>query len=80
MELADFIEAGLRPPQLPFLIIGGLAVGAHGHVRATFDVDLLEMLVKRNRLDLRDPKYRELFLKYGTPEIYETILRLTRGS
>lgn len=41
MELSDFIDLGRREPALRFLIIGGYAVAAHGHTRATFDVDLL---------------------------------------
>jgi hypothetical protein len=41
MELADFIQLGHQDPPLGFLIIGGYAVAAHGHTRATFDVDLL---------------------------------------
>lgn len=41
MELADFVELGHRQPALRFMIIGGYAVAAHGHTRATFDVDLL---------------------------------------
>ena len=40
MELPDFIKLGNEIPVLRFVIIGGWAVGAHGHVRATFDVDL----------------------------------------
>ena len=176
MELADFIRVGRQAPALRFLIIGGYAVAAHGHTRATFDVDFLvrraereawiarlaaaglalfgetrafaqftqsaggdgldlmfvdeptfdrmweeseerdfggslaripsldhllalklhalkqalahrtskdaedvEMLARRNRLDLRLPHYEELFLKYGTREIYDTILRLLRN-
>jgi hypothetical protein len=176
MELGDFIGLGAQAPKLPFVIIGGYAVGAHGHTRATFDVDFLvhradhdswmqrikatglnlfaetrpfaqftqpqggdgldlmfvddqtfdqiwsaseerdfgdkrarvpcldhllalklhalkqalphrtskdaedvEMLARRNRLDLRDPRYEELFLKYGNREIYETFLRVLRG-
>lgn len=39
MELADFIHLGDREPRLRFLVIGGWAVGAHGHTRPTFDVD-----------------------------------------
>ncbi len=41
MELADFIRLGHQDPPLQFLIIGGYAVAAHGHTRATFDVDFL---------------------------------------
>jgi hypothetical protein len=175
MELADFLGLGQRAPALRFLVIGGYAVAAHGHTRATFDVDFLarqadksewfsrlvasglelfaesrgfaqfgrkaagealdlmfvedesferfwesavqtgfgpaharvpsldhllalklhalkhaadgrgpkdaadvEMLARRNALDLRDAKYEQLFLKYGTREIYDTMLRLLK--
>lgn len=175
MELADFIKLGHQEPPLPSLVIGGYAVAAHGHTRATFDVDFLvrradrgswfgrlteaglklfgetvafaqfgppaggegldlmfvdastfdrmweaseerdfggsvgrvpcldhllalklhalkqalphrtakdaedvEILIRRHGLDLRDPRYEQLFLKYGTRELYETFLRLLR--
>jgi len=41
MEPSEFIQLGQQAPQLRFLIIGGYAVAAHGHTRATFDVDFL---------------------------------------
>ena len=41
MDITDFIKLAAQEPPLPFLIIGGYAVGAHGHTRATFDVDFL---------------------------------------
>ena len=47
MELPDFIQLGSREPALRFLIIGGYAVGAHGHTRATFDVDFLVRRAER---------------------------------
>ena len=175
MELPDFIDMGQREPALRFLIIGGYAVAAHGHTRATFDVDFLvrrseqsmwmsravevglklesvtnnfaqfsqttpadaldlmfvedptfdqmwqaseertfgrgrariprldhlialklhalkqslphrtakdaedvETLVRRHALKLSDPQYKQLFLKYGTQELYETFLRILR--
>lgn len=175
MDLADFIRLGSETPALRFLVIGGYAVAAHGHTRATFDVDLLvpraerdlwkirltaaglklfgetgafaqfapdqagegldlmfvdeatfeqmwqaserrdfgensarvpcldhllalklhalkqalphrtakdaedvEILVRRNRLNLSDPHYEHLFLKYGSREIYDTLVRLVR--
>ena len=175
MELADFVRLGDQEPPLRFLIIGGYAVGAHGHTRATFDVDFLvrrverdlwfarlqhaglklfgetrafaqftqapegdgldlmfvdeptfeqfwqaseardfggsraripalehllalklhvlkqalphrtsrdaedvEMLIRRNGINLTEPRYEQLFLKYGNREIYETFLRLMR--
>lgn len=173
VEFADFIRLGRQEPSLRFLVIGGYAVAAHGHSRATFDVDFLvrrtdrdawasrllesglvlfgetrafaqfsqsgpgdgldlmfvdestfdpmwlasqerdfgeirarvpcldhllalklhalkqalphrtgkdaedvELLLRRNSIDLRQTRYEQLFLKYGTREIYETFLRL----
>lgn len=175
MDITDFIKLAQLEPPLPFLIIGGYAVGAHGHTRATFDVDFLvrsaerdgwfarlsaaglklfaqtkafaqfsqasagdgldlmfvdeatfdrmwqaaemrdfggaqaripcldhllalklhalkqslahrtakdaedvEILVRRNGLNLHDPRYQELFLKHGTRELYDTFLRILR--
>ncbi len=175
MDLRDFVRLAGQEPLLPFLLIGGHAVAAHGHTRATFDVDFLvcqsdriawleklarsglkltsettafaqftqkengdgldlmfvnqptfdslranslekdfgefqaripsldhllalklhalkqgllyrtskdaedvEMLARRNQLDLTEPRYEQLFLKYGNREIYETILRVLR--
>ena len=175
MELPDFIRLGKQQPPLRFLIIGGYAVGAHGHTRATFDVDFLvrreernawferiqsaglklfgetrafaqfaqtpegdgldlmfvedatfeqfwqasedrdfggavarvpgldhlfalklhalkqslphrtskdaedvEMLIRRNGINLADPRYEKLFLKYGSREIYDTLVRILR--
>jgi hypothetical protein len=175
MELQDFVGIARHEPALRFMIIGGYAVAAHGHTRATFDVDFLvskedrrkwrhrlldrgfqlisetaafaqfsppnqstgldlmfvaeatfeqfwagaeskefgtttasvpaldhllalklhvlkqglphrtskdaedvEMLVRRNYLDLDNQRYEQLFLKYGNREIYETIKRVLR--
>lgn len=176
MDFQDYLEIAREKPALPFLIIGGYAVAAHGHSRATFDVDFLasrnnreewrqrllrhgfqlasesasfsqfsppdqspgldlmfvsdgtfelfraasqtkefgnstaqvpsldhllalklhvlkqglahrtfkdaedvEMLARRNKINLDDERYEKLFLKYGTREIYETIKRLLRA-
>lgn len=175
MDLSDFVCLAREKPALPFLVIGGYAVAAHGYARATFDVDFLarradrevwitrltaaglrqvgdtrsfvrfglpgggdaldlmfvdedtftgmvgaaeerdfgaahalvpcldhllalklhvlrqalahrtskdaddvEMLIRRNGLDLREPRYEQLFLRYGNREIYETFRRLAR--
>ncbi len=175
MELCDFIRIGCESRPLRFLVIGGYAVAAHGHTRATFDVDFLvrrsereewlarlpaaglkllgqtrafaqftqaqggdeldlmfvdeptfermwqaseerdfggsrarvpcldhllalklhalkqalphrtskdaedvEMLVRRNGLNLSQPRYEQLFLKYGTRELFDTFVRLLR--
>jgi hypothetical protein len=47
MDFGDFIRLAGREPALRFLIIGGYAVGAHGFVRATFDVDFLVRRAER---------------------------------
>ena len=177
MELADFIRLSQKDPPLRLIVIGGYAVAAHGHTRATFDVDFLiaradrgswhdrivaaglklfgqtpgfsqftqipagdgldlmivdgptfekfweaseerafgehkgrvpcldhllalklhalkqgladrtskdaqdvELLIRRNGIDLKNPHYEALFLKYGNPEIYQTMLRIVRTS
>ena len=175
MDVADFIRLSREEPPLQSLLIGGYAVAAHGHTRATFDVDFLvrrpernawfarltaagldvfgetsafaqfspptggesldlmfvdnstfdrmwqaseernfgcctgrvpcldhllalklhalkqalphrtakdaedvEILVRRHKLNLHDPRYEQLFLKYGNRELYDTFLRLLR--
>lgn len=176
MDISDFIDFARASPTVDFLVIGGYAVSAHGHTRATFDVDFLirrsdrevwkakadsiamkpkaesntfiqfhpikpgvdpldlmivsdevfekmrsaaelkqfgtaqalvpsldhllalklhvlkqglahrtykdaedvQMLIRRNNLDITTAKYEELFLKYGSREIYETILRVLK--
>ncbi|MCS1410378.1 MAG: hypothetical protein M2R45_03570 [Verrucomicrobia subdivision 3 bacterium] len=175
MDLADYVRMANDEPGLRFLVIGGYAVAAHGHVRVTFDVDFLvdaelraqwleragssglqlrssndvfaqfifddehggldlmfvqpetfasmwdgsqekvfgtvrsrvpsldhllalklhalnlsiphrfskdaddvEMLIRRNRLDITSERYQRLFLKHGNQEIYDTFLRILR--
>ena len=46
--------------------------------RTSKDAEDVEILVRRHELNLRDPRYEHLFLKYGNREIYETFLRLLR--
>jgi len=41
MLQADEIAAALLRGGIDFIIIGGLAVGAHGFVRATKDIDIV---------------------------------------
>lgn len=41
MSLRRLVDLAQSPPELPFLLIGGHAVAAHGHARMTFDVDFL---------------------------------------
>jgi hypothetical protein len=40
--------------------------------------DLVE-LVKANRLDLQSSEYRDLFLKYGTSDLYDKIHRIAKS-
>ena len=48
----------------------------HGHPgRVVKDADDVIRLVQANRLDVADPKIRELFLKHGTEDLYEKIRR-----
>jgi hypothetical protein len=47
--------------------------------RTSKDAEDVEILVRRNGLDLSAPRYEQLFLKYGTREIYDTFLRLLRN-
>lgn len=44
--------------------------------RTSKDAGDVEMLLRRNEVNLRDPHYEALFLKHGTREIYETFLRI----
>ncbi len=64
MELPDFIKLGNESP-------------AH---RTSKDADDVEVLLRRHEINLADPHYKTLFLKYGTSEIYETFARLLRHS
>jgi len=175
MEIHEALEFSQTEPLLPFLLIGGYAVAAHGHTRPTYDVDFMvlrhqrdkwnerfqaaglelyaendifaqygrgedqwgldlmfvkqetfdemweasleaefdgvsarvpsldhvlalklhalkqslphrtakdagdvEIMLRRNNIDLQTERYKELFLKYGTEEIYETFCRILR--
>jgi hypothetical protein len=44
----EAIAAALRDADVRYLIVGGLAVAAHGHGRMTFDVDLVIQLKPDN--------------------------------
>lgn len=50
MESLAAIAAALRDADVRYLIVGGLAVAAHGFGRATFDVDLVVQLQPDNAL------------------------------
>jgi hypothetical protein len=44
--------------------------------RTSKDAEDVEILARRHKLDLREPRYEKLFLKYASREIYETFLRI----
>jgi len=44
----EAIAMALQHAQVRYLIVGGLAVAAHGHGRATFDIDLVVQLHPAN--------------------------------
>ena len=48
--------------------------------RTARDAEDVQQLLVRHRIDLRQPRYEQLFLKYATREIYETFLRLLRDA
>ncbi len=58
MDLADYARMANEEPALRFLIIGGYAVAAHGHARATFDVDFLADRSERDQWFLRTAKWQ----------------------
>ena len=58
MDLADYVRMANEDPALRFLVIGGYAVAAHGHVRATFDVDFLADRSERDRWYSRVEKWK----------------------
>jgi hypothetical protein len=52
----------------------------HGHAgRIVKDADDVIHLVLANRLDMDAPETREIFLKYGTQELYEKVRRAADG-
>jgi predicted nucleotidyltransferase len=77
---ADFYGIKTRVPSLEHLI--ALKLHALKNTRMTrFLKDFLdvEYLIRLNRLDIKSNKIRELFEKYGTPELYEKVSRSLAG-
>jgi hypothetical protein len=78
-EQREFGEATAPVPALDHLLALKLHVLKQGLIHRTFkDAEDVEMLVRRNKLDLDEERYEKLFLKYGSREIYETIRRVLR--
>jgi hypothetical protein len=49
----------------------------HGHEgRIVKDADDVIQLVQVNRLDVNRPDIREIFLKFGTADLYEKVQRI----
>jgi len=71
---ANLFEVKTRVPSLEHLI--ALKLHALKHTRTTrFLKDFLdvEYLIRLNQLDIKSKKIRELFEKYGTPDLYEKV-------
>lgn len=76
----SFFGTMARIPSLDHLLALKLHALKQGLLHRTFkDADDVETLVKLNKLDIATPQYEQLFLKYGTREIYETFLRICRS-
>lgn len=77
---ADVMGASLRMVSLKHLLVLKLHVLKQEKIHRFLDdfADVIE-LVKANRLDLQSPEYRDLFLKYGTPDLYDKIQRVAKS-
>lgn len=85
MKLASLeaIARALSETDVRYLVVGGLAVAAHGYGRATFDVDLVVQLqpdnARRAMTALESLGYRPLVpvsaLGFADPQIRETWIR-----
>lgn len=76
---AQFGGASARVPSLDNLLALKIhALKSQPPHRTSKDAQDVEKLARLNKLDLTEKKYEELFLKYGTREIYETILRVLK--
>ncbi len=76
---AEFAGARARIPSLDHLLALKIhALKNQPPQRTGKDAQDVEKLAVLNQLDLTEKKYEELFLKYGTREIYETILRVLK--
>ena len=79
----EAIATALRDSDVRYLIVGGLAVAAHGHGRATFDIDLVVQLqpenVKRATIALESLGYRPTIpvqaRQFADPELRRSWIR-----
>ncbi len=78
-EERTFGEVKARVPCLDHLLALKLhALRQNLSHRTSKDADDVEVLLRRHEINLRDPRYEALFLKYGTREIYESFVRILR--
>jgi len=76
---SKFLGASAPIPSLDHLLALKLhALKGKPPHRTSKDAEDVEMLARNNKLDLTNRKYEELFLKYASREIYETILRILK--
>lgn len=76
---APVFTAGMRMVCLRHLLALKSHAIRHGHSgRVEKDVDDVIGLVRSNGVDVAEPEWRELFLKYGPPELHEKLLRIQR--
>lgn len=76
---APVASASVRMVSLRHLLALKAHAIRHGHAgRVGKDVEDVIGLVRANRVDVAEPVWRELFLKYGPPELHEKLLRLQR--
>jgi hypothetical protein len=80
-EERAFGEVKARVPCLDHLLALKLhALRQNLSHRTSKDADDVEVLLRRHEINLTDPHYKALFLKYGSPELYETFVRILRHS
>jgi hypothetical protein len=76
-EERTFGDVKARIPCLDHLLALKLhALRQNLSYRTSKDADDVEVLLRRHEINLRDPHYEALLLKYGNREIYETFVRI----
>ncbi len=72
----DMFGARLSIPSLDHLLALKVHALKHGHL-GRFGKDLLDVdnLIRINKVDVRSEKFRLMFLKYGSAELYEKVVR-----
>ena len=74
---APVSTAGMRMVCLKHLLALKSHAIRHGHAgRVEKDVEDVIELVRINRVNVAEPEWREIFVKYGPPELHEKLLRL----